>query len=112
MAGTDESKPRSWTWGPFSVSLWSVIVYVLLILAFALSRLRDSAFHIPLYDKAEFIQGSYPMFWLVYICLPFIMRDVWVTRKSREPFSLDLRVAMVVALLVTILSYRYVFGWY
>jgi len=106
-----EHLPRSWTWGPLSATLSSVLLYGAMIVAFALPRLIRDGAGVPLYGPGEFIEGSYPMFWLVYVVLPLWMRDAWVCRKRGEPWSLDLKISLTVAVLVSGLAYRFVFGW-
>lgn len=106
-----EHPPRSWAWGPFSATSWSVILYLAMIAAFAIPRLVGGGFHIPLYGPGEFIEGSYPMFWLVYVVLPLWVRDGWVCRKRGEPWSFDLKRSLVISVLATVAAYRFVFGW-
>ena len=102
------SAHTSWRLGGLSASSWSVLAYLLIVAALALPRLGHGW---PLYGPAEYITGSYPLIWLVYICLPLLARDCYLALKGRLEATIELKLFGLSLLPISLLFYRYLFGW-
>jgi hypothetical protein len=111
-ADSDHAQVRVWCLGRASLALWSVLIYLLIIAAFTVPRLWTLGIITwPLYAPDEYIKGSYPFMWLVYICMPLLARDIYLHRKMRQPLSADLKAALWLAALSSVPAYTVIFGW-
>ena len=105
---------RIWCWGPLNLSVWAAVVYVMFLLAFMFTGRpgHGEGFAFPLYGPEEYIQGTYPLFWLVYIWLPLFMREFYVHRKHREPVPRQFWLQLLALAAISLPVYHFVFGWY
>lgn len=105
-------EPRPWRWGPCLLSTWSCLLFLVIILAFAVPRLRQGGWSFPLYAAGEYVEGCYPLFWLVYLCLPLLARDIYLSRKHKRPLGPGVKLSLSLILIVFLPVYHFIFGWF
>ncbi len=103
---------RYWRIGPYLLSTWACLLYHLIILAFALPRLGPRGWTFPLYAPGEYVEGGYPLFWLVYLCLPLLARDIFLSRKQKRPLPKEVKFCLGWVLLGFAPIYHFIFGWF
>ena len=99
---------ESWRWGALSAASWAGIIYLLSVLVLGALRLGHG---FPLYTNAEYITGSYPLIWFVYIYLPLLARDTYLFCRGRLSEIAEFKWLSLALLLSSLLAYRYIFGW-
>ena len=104
-------KQQPWRCGRLSLAFWSCLAYFALLIAFALPPLVRGR-GLPLYQPEEYVQGSYPLFWAVYVCLPLLARDIYLCRKEKVSFPSELKFGIGSILLASLAAYHFIFGWY
>ena len=98
----------SWRLGPLSLFSWAALVFALMAAAYSASRLGEA---FPLYDNEEYMAGAFPMLWLAYVCVPLIVRDVYLNAKGLLTHKTEFFVTLGLLVLGGLAVYRYVFGW-
>jgi len=104
-------RKQSWRLGRYALFTWSVPVFVLIVLAFAAVKLWPNL-GLPRDGSSGLYDGGYPLFWLVYVCVPLFLRDLFVLHENGERLGTEHFVAVVVLFLSALLAYRFVFGWF
>ena len=111
LADPGKRVKASWRLGRFSLFGWSVHIFLLIVLVFTAAGLFAAEPGLPLIVNDETYLGSYPLFWLVYVCVPLFFRDLFLFRANGQRLTAELKLGAITLVIVGLLAYRYVFGW-
>ena len=102
--------PKIWQWRAMAISKWALVIYFLIVLAQSVYGFIQND-RWPLWSS-DYSIGSYPLLWFTYICLPLLMRDIWVAKRNRIPIPGYIRPWVLITVLISIPIFKWVYGWY